>query len=344
MSENQSSGKTILEVRGVKMHFPITKGFLDRRVGTVKAVDDVSFSLYEGETLGLVGESGCGKTTLGRCILRVYKPTAGGIEYHTAGGETVDLAAMQNRDLKPFRREIRMIFQDPQSSLNPRHTILEIVGEPLMVNKIARGVELEEKVSRLLEQVGLRPEYLRRYPHAFSGGERQRIGIARALALNPRLVVADEAVSALDVSVQAQTLNLLQDLQKDFSLTYIFVAHNLSVVQHICNRVAVMYVGRLMELADTHELYFSPRHPYTEALMSAVPKPDPRLRRQTERIRLEGEVADPANPPPGCHFHPRCRYARDRCRTEVPAIRDIGGGRLCACHFAEELKLKGVEV
>ena len=344
MSDNQSAGKIILDVRGVKMHFPIKKGFLDRQVGTVKAVDDVNFFLYEGETLGLVGESGCGKTTLGRCILRVYKPTAGIIAYHTADGKAVDLASLEDKELLPFRREIRMIFQDPQSSLNPRHTILEIVGEPLMVNKIAHGAELEEKVSRLLEQVGLRPEYLRRYPHAFSGGERQRIGIARALALNPRLVVADEAVSALDVSVQAQTLNLLQELQKEFSLTYIFVAHNLSVVKHICDRVAVMYVGRLVELADTGELYFNPKHPYTEALMSAVPKPDPRLRRRTERIRLEGEVADPANPPPGCYFHPRCRYAQERCGTEVPAIRDVGGGHLCACHFAEVLSLKGVEV
>jgi peptide/nickel transport system ATP-binding protein len=352
MSDNQpvkqsidgGAVKTILDIRGVKMHFPITKGFLNRQVGTVKAVDDVNFSLYEGETLGLVGESGCGKTTLGRCVLRVYKPTAGSIIYQSADGSTTDLAALSERELKPFRREIRMIFQDPQSSLNPRHTILEIVGEPLMVNKIASGSELEDRVSALLQRVGLRPEYLRRYPHAFSGGERQRIGIARALALNPRLVVADEAVSALDVSVQAQTLNLLQDLQKDFSLTYLFVAHNLSVVQHVCTRVAVMYVGRLMELTDTHELYFNPKHPYTEALMSAVPKPDPRIRHRSERIRLEGEVADPANPPAGCHFHPRCKYAQERCRTEIPAIRDVGGGHLCACHFAESLKLKGVEV
>jgi peptide/nickel transport system ATP-binding protein len=291
-----------------------------------------------------VGESGCGKTTLGRCVLRVYRPTAGSIIYQAENGTATDLAAIPDRDLKPFRREIRMIFQDPQSSLNPRLTILDIIGEPLLVNKIASGSELEDRVTALLQRVGLRPEYLRRYPHAFSGGERQRIGIARALALNPRLVVADEAVSALDVSVQAQTLNLLQDIQKDFSLTYLFVAHNLSVVQHVCNRVAVMYVGRLMELADTHELYFNPQHPYTEALMSAVPKPDPRLRHRTERIRLEGEVADPAKPPPGCHFHPRCTYVQDRCRTEVPAIRDLGGGHLCACHFAETLKLKGVEV
>jgi peptide/nickel transport system ATP-binding protein len=343
MSYDRTNKKTILDIRSLKMHFPITKGFFDRRVGTVKAVDDVSFSITEGETLGLVGESGCGKTTLGRCVLRVYEPSAGTIAYSAADGKTVDLGKLSERELKPYRREIRMIFQDPQSSLNPRHTILDIVGEPLKVNKIASGSALEDRVADLLKRVGLRPEYLRRYPHAFSGGERQRVGIARALALNPRLVVADEAVSALDVSVQAQTLNLLQDLQKDFSLTYLFVAHNLSVVQHVCDRVAVMYVGRLMELADTRELYYAPRHPYTEALMSAVPKPDPRARDRSVRIRLEGEVADPANPPPGCHFHPRCRYAEERCRTEVPAIRDVGGGHLCACHRAETLRLKGVE-
>jgi peptide/nickel transport system ATP-binding protein len=237
-----------------------------------------------------------------------------------------------------------MIFQDPQSSLNPRHTILDIVGEPLVVNKIASGLELEQRVSELLKRVGLRPEYLRRYPHAFSGGERQRIGIARALALSPRIVVADEAVSALDVSVQAQTLNLLQELQSEYSLTYVFIAHNLSVVQHICTRVAVMYVGQLIELADTEELYLNPKHPYTEALMSSAPKPDPRLRDNKDRIRLTGEIADPSNPPSGCYFHPRCRYAAEICKNEMPALHDTGTGHLCTCHFSETLKLKGVEV
>jgi len=331
-----------LDVRDLKMHFPITKGFFSRTVGHVKAVDDVSFTVYEGETLGLVGESGCGKTTTGRCLLRIYDPTAGEIRYHRPDGGTVDLMTLKHQALKAVRRDIRMIFQDPQSSLNPRLPVLEIVGEPLKVNGLAKGKDLEDQVADLLKKVGLRPEYLRRYPHAFSGGERQRIGIARALALNPRLVVADEAVSALDVSVQAQTLNLLQDLQGEFGLTYLFVAHDLSVVEHIADRVAVMYVGKIVELALTDELFAQPKHPYTEALLSAVPKPDPRLRNKGARIRLEGEVGDPTNPPPGCAFHPRCRYAKDRCKREVPALRNLGNGHLAACHFAEELQLKGV--
>jgi peptide/nickel transport system ATP-binding protein len=273
------AASTLLEIKGLRMHFAVRHGFARTVTGTVRAVDDVNFAIREGETLGLVGESGCGKTTLGRCVLRVYQPTAGQILYNGADGRTVDLAALDKRALRPYRREIRMVFQDPQSSLNPRLQVLQIVGEPLIVNGIARGKELEDRVAALLRRVGLRPEYLRRYPHAFSGGERQRIGIARALALNPRLVVADEAVSALDVSVRAQTLNLLQDLQREFSLTYLFVAHDLSVVQHVSDRVAVMYVGKLVELATTEELYFGPLHPYTEALMSAVPRPDPRGRR-----------------------------------------------------------------
>lgn len=334
--------RPLLEVKGLKMHFPIHKGLLGRTVGHVKAVDDVTFTVYDGETLGLVGESGCGKTTTGRSILRIYEPTSGQLVYHQEDGKTVDLVGLGNQALKRYRREIRMIFQDPHSSLNPRLPVLEIVGEPLKVNGLAKGRALEDRVADLLSKVGLRPEYMRRYPHAFSGGERQRIGIARALALNPRLVVADEAVSALDVSVQAQTLNLLQDLQEEFGLTYLFVAHDLSVVEHIAERVAVMYVGKVAELASTDALFNAPQHPYTEALLSAVPKPDPRLRKKGARIRLEGEVADPANPPSGCYFHPRCRYAKDRCKVEEPKLRDVGSGHLAACHFAEELDLRGV--
>ena len=274
-----SDGRTpILTVDNLKTHFPINKGFFRRTVGHVRAVDDVSFSVYQGETLGLVGESGCGKTTLARTVLRVYEPTAGSIRYQRADGTEVDLSTLNHKELKPYRREIRMIFQDPYSSLNPRLPVRELVGESLRINKIAEGKELERRVASLLERVGLRPEFLQRYPHAFSGGERQRIGIARALALNPRLVVADEAVSALDVSIQAQTLNLLQDLQKEFDLTYVFVAHDLSVVQHICDRIAVMYVGKMIEVGENRELFSRPRHPYTEALLRSVPKPDPRLR------------------------------------------------------------------
>jgi peptide/nickel transport system ATP-binding protein len=336
------SASTLLEIKGLRMHFAVRHGVFKAASGTVKAVDDVSFAIREGETLGLVGESGCGKTTLGRCVLRVYQPTAGEILYNGTDGRTVDLATLDKRELRPYRREIRMVFQDPQSSLNPRLQVLQIVGEPLIVNGIAHGRELEDRVAALLHRVGLRPEYLRRYPHAFSGGERQRIGIARALALNPRLVVADEAVSALDVSVRAQTLNLMQDLQKEFRLTYLFVAHDLSVVQHVSDRVAVMYVGKLVELASTEELYFGPLHPYTEALMSAVPRPDPRGRRKGSRIRLEGDVADPAHPPAGCYFHPRCRYAQERCRSEAPALREARPGHFAACHFAGELGLRGV--
>ncbi len=334
----------LLEVRDLQVHFPIQKGVLRRVVGHVKAVDGVSFTIHAGETLGLVGESGCGKTTTGRAILRILKPTAGQIIYHRGDAGSVDLAPLDNRALRPYRRDIRMIFQDPQSSLNPRLPVMEIVGQCLRANGIARGQELEDRVAELLRKVGLRPEYLRRYPHAFSGGERQRIGIARALALHPRLIVADEAVSALDVSVQAQTLNLLQDLQQEFSLTYLFVAHDLSVVEHISDRVAVMYCGRIVELAPTDDLFARPMHPYTEALLSAVPVADPRLRGKRARIRLTGEVADPASPPPGCAFHPRCGYAEARCRTEVPQLREVAPGHVSACHFAESLPLNGIVV
>ncbi|MCA9895160.1 MAG: dipeptide ABC transporter ATP-binding protein [Anaerolineae bacterium] len=337
------SDDVMLKVNDLKMHFPITAGFFNRVVGQVKAVDGVSFEIYEGETLGLVGESGCGKTTLGHSIMRLYNPTAGTMTYSKEDGSTVNLAKLSMRDLKHYHREIRMVFQDSYSSLNPRMPVLDIVGESLKVNKLAQGKDLEKQVRDLLGRVGLRPEYIRRYPHAFSGGERQRIGIARALAPNPRLVVADEPVSALDVSVQAQILNLLKDLQAEFGLTYLFIAHDLSVVAHISDRVAVMYVGKIVEYAPTEELFLHPQHPYTEALLSSVLIPDPHARHEN-RIRLEGDVADPANPPSGCAFHPRCRYAQDRCRTETPQLRETRSGHVTACHYAEELALAGVTV
>ncbi|HVX45104.1 MAG TPA: ABC transporter ATP-binding protein [Mycobacteriales bacterium] len=332
----------ILDIRGLSMSFKTGGGFFSRReAGRVKAVDDVDLAVYKGETLGLVGESGCGKTTLGRCILRVYQPTAGTIAYTRSDGSTVDLARLGRSELRPYRREIRTVFQDPNSSLNPRMTVEQIVGEPLRVNGLARGSELRDRVAETLRMCGLRSEYLRRYPHAFSGGERQRIGIARALVTNPRLVIADEAVSALDVSVRSQILNLLRDLQEQLDLTYIFVSHDLSVIQHLCDRVAVMYVGQLVEQAPTGDLYDRPRHPYTETLLSAVPKADPRLRRKGRRA-VRGEVPDPAHPPAGCRFHPRCAYAQDDCSTDLPAPRPIGSERSARCHYAEDLDLRGV--
>ena len=331
-----------LDVKNLKMHFPIRKGFTRRQVGAVKAVDDVSFTVLTGETLGLVGESGCGKTTIGRSVMRAYDPTSGSVLYRNQSGQVVDLVSLKNSELKPYRKELRMIFQDPYSSLNPRMSVLEIVAEPMIVHNIAHGQELEDRVATLLRKVGLRPEYMRRYPHAFSGGQRQRIGIARSLALNPKLVICDEAVSALDVSVQAQILNLLEDLRVELGLTYIFISHDLSVVEYVANRVAVMYVGKLVELADTAHLFANPRHPYTEALLSAVPKPNPRMK--SKRIMLEGDIADPANPPSGCYFHPRCRYAKDICKTDAPALIEAEPGHLAACHFAKELTLAGVRV
>jgi oligopeptide/dipeptide ABC transporter ATP-binding protein len=330
----------ILEVEGLRKYFPIRKGLLRRVVGEVRAVDEVSFTIAPGETLSLVGESGCGKTTTARCILRAVEPTGGAIRFRTEAGRPVDVAALPRSELRPLRRRMQMIFQDPFSSLNPRMTIADIIGEPLLVNGVEDVQARRRRVAELLDMVQLPTAYMNRFPHAFSGGQRQRIGIARALALEPALVVADEPVSALDVSVQAQIVNLLLDLQDRLGLAYLFVAHDLSVVKHMSHRVAVMYVGRIVEQGPTEELFARPFHPYTEALLSAVPVPDPR--RRSQRIVLEGEVADPSRPPSGCAFHPRCRYAVERCRLEVPALREIAPGRAARCHRAEELELQAV--
>ena len=329
---------SIVEVKDLTKHYPIRRGILRRTVGHVKAVDGISFSLNKGETLGLVGESGCGKTTAGRCLMRILEATAGSVLFGDAG---TDILTLNRKQMRPFRARMQMIFQDPNSSLNPRMTVGDIVGEPLKVNRLCSGSELEERVSALIRSVGLRSADARRYPHAFSGGQRQRIGIARALSLHPDLIVADEAVSALDVSVQAQILNLLAELRETFGLTYIFIAHDLSVVNHISDRVAVMYLGRIVEMSMTSSLFSNPMHPYTEALISAVPVADPNIHSRRTRIRLAGDVPNPVNPPSGCHFHPRCNYATDVCRTEVPSLRKQGFG-LVACHRSEELDLSGV--
>jgi peptide/nickel transport system ATP-binding protein len=327
----------LLEVRELRKFFPIAKGLRRRVTGHVRAVDNVSFTVEEGETLGLVGESGCGKTTTARCILRAIEPSGGQILYRTGSDAVVDLAPMSAADLAPLRKEIQMIFQDPFGSLNPRMTLFDNVGEPLLVHGMRSRRERTDRVAELLRLVGLRPEFMHRFPHAFSGGQRQRIGIARALATSPRLVVADEPVSALDVSVQAQVLNLLLDLQTRLRLTFLFVAHDLSVVRHISDRVAVMYVGQLVELAPTTAIFHRPRHPYTAALMRAVPVPDPRVR--SDDAILRGEVPSPASPPTGCYFHPRCVFAEDRCRKEAPVMQEVTPGHFSRCHFAAELKL-----
>jgi peptide/nickel transport system ATP-binding protein len=327
----------LLQVRNLQKFFPITAGVFRATVGHVRAVDDVSFDVFEGETLGLVGESGCGKTTTSRCVLRAVAPTAGEILFRRKTNEVVDLAKLTRAELQPLRAEIQMIFQDPFGSLNPRMTLFDNVGEPLLVNHMTNRNERMDRVAELLKLVGLRPEFMHRFPHAFSGGQRQRIGIARALSTNPRLVVADEPVSALDVSVQAQVLNLLLELRRRLGLTFLFVAHDLSVVRHISDRVAVMYVGQLVELAPTKSLFRRPLHPYSAALMRAVPVPDPRI--PVGEVTLKGEVPSPAKPPSGCYFHPRCRFATDRCKSEAPALREPTPGHFVRCHYADELDL-----
>jgi oligopeptide/dipeptide ABC transporter ATP-binding protein len=326
---------TILEVTDLKKYFPIKKGLFSRTVGHVRAVDGVSFSVEQGEVLGLVGESGCGKTTTGRCILRLIEPTSGSVKF-----DGREITGLPFREMRQLRRQMQIIFQDPYSSLNPRLSVRTMLTEVLSVHGIAKGRAARERASELLTMVGLSPSQAARYPHEFSGGQRQRIGIARALALKPRLIVADEPVSALDVSIQAQIVNLLRDLQKEMSLTYLFIAHDLSVVEHISNRVAVMYLGRIVELASSLDLYRDPRHPYTVSLLSAIPSHDPDSKKA--RIVLKGDVPNPAQPPSGCRFHPRCFMAQPICSTEDPPLREIAPGHLSACHFAEQVSASRV--
>ncbi len=327
MSEVASSGQPLIEVRDIKKYFPIRKGLMQREVARVHAVDGVSFAVQEGETLGLVGESGCGKSTLGRTIVRLYEPTSGEIIFQ---GQPIH--GHGARQLRPLRREMQMVFQDPYASLNPRKRVGSIIGDPLKIHKLGDKAERKARVEQLLETVGLSPEHYNRYPHEFSGGQRQRIGIARALALQPKLIVADEPVSALDVSIQSQMLNLLEDLQNEFKLTYLFIAHDLGVVRHVSDRIAVMYLGKIVEMSPAEELYTRPIMPYTEALLSAVPVPDPDLASKRDRIVLEGDVPSPINPPTGCRFHPRCRYATQVCTEIEPPLVEYGNGHLAACH------------
>jgi len=329
MTENSppATAETLLSVRGLKKHFPIHGGILSRVIDHVHAVDGVSLDVASGETLGLVGESGCGKSTTGRCIMRLIEPSAGEIWFQGR-----DVTNLEGEALRAMRRDMQIIFQDPFASLNPRHTVGSIIGEAFVIHGLVKNRrEMEDRVATLLETVGLRADHMRRFPHEFSGGQRQRIGIARALAVEPKLIVCDEPVSALDVSIQAQVINLLEDLQEQFGLTYLFIAHDLSVVEHISDRVAVMYLGRVVEVATAEELYANPLHPYTEALLSAVPIPDPKVKRK--RIVLQGDVPNPIRPPSGCHFHTRCPIAQPRCSVEVPALRDSGGGHMVSCHF-----------
>jgi oligopeptide transport system ATP-binding protein len=330
-------GDDLLSVEHLKMHFPITQGIIvQKQVGAVRAVDDVSFTVKRGETLGLVGESGCGKSTTGRAILQLYKPTAGAVNFLGR-----DLTKLSGGDMRRMRREMQMIFQDPYASLNPRMTVGSIVGEPLEIHNLAKGRERQERIQELLRIVGLNPYFANRYPHEFSGGQRQRIGIARALAVQPSFIVCDEPISALDVSIQAQVINLLEDLQSQFNLTYLFIAHDLSVVRHISDRVAVMYVGKIVELTTRDELYERPLHPYTKALLSAVPIPDPAIERKRQRMILTGDVPSPVNPPPGCRFNPRCPYAQDLCREKEPELLEVEPNHFAACHFWDEIEARG---
>jgi oligopeptide transport system ATP-binding protein len=333
MTTNGSGSDTLIQVRDLKMHFPVTKGIIfQRQVGAVKAVDGVSFDIKQGETLGLVGESGCGKSTTGRAILQLHRPTAGEVLF-----DGTDLVKLKGEELRRMRRKVQMIFQDPYASLNPRMTVGDIVGEPIKVHGLRKtNKDVRDRVQELLALVGLNPYFINRYPHEFSGGQRQRIGIARALAVEPEFVVCDEPVSALDVSIQAQVINLLEDLQDRLGLTYLFIAHGLSVVKHISDRVAVMYLGKIVELAEGSKLYSMPMHPYTQALLSAVPIPDPRVEMRRKRIILEGDVPSPLNPPSGCHFHTRCPIAIERCKVEEPPFQDYGGGHFAACWRARE--------